>query len=395
MDKVMKKKIFYSLCILILPISCSPTYAQKLPIGPCPDQTTSSMDYSKAEKVQQAMEKLVNSGVPGSAIAVYSKEGWWTTAVGYAKIEDKIPMQICHLQYLQSISKTYMAVAVLKLSEQGKIDLDKPITNYLPGKYSRHITNAEKISVRMLLNHTSGIPEYNFSPVYVTYLLQHPNHYFTAEDYLSYIDNKPLDFTPGSRYSYRNTNYVILALITDAVIGDHAKFIEETIFKPLGFDHTYYRNDPGYLNYRYLVNGYWDRYSNGIVENASQLQRSNVASLIGDDGIVTTPVEAVKFLKGLMEGKLLADSTLKQMQQWVTDHNGEPRYGLGLGYTTVQDQVAYGHSGAGIGAGSELRYFPENDIYMFIGINLGTVTESPLHKGAAQARDKIYEAVLN
>lgn len=388
----MKRINIYSLIFILIINACS-SYRHDLHITSCQPGDMNSR-YSKADQVAKAMSELINNGVPGAAMVVYSDEGWWEHANGYAKIEDKVLMRSCHLQYLQSVTKTYMAVAVLKLYEEGRVALDTPMTSYLPEKYSRYITDAEKVTVRMLLNHTSGIPEYNFSPHYVAYLLQHPDHKFEPVDYLKYIKNKPLDFEPGSRYSYRNTNYVLLALMTDALTGDHAQFIEDTIFEPLGLSNTFYRNDSRYLTYPTLVNAYWDRYSNSIVENASHLQRNNVASLIGDDGIVTTPVEAVKFLKGLMEGKLLSDTTLEEMKNWTNDSKGQPRYGLGLGYTTINGHVAYGHSGGGIGAGCELYYFPEKDLYMFIAINLGTVTDSPLHVRAGKAREKVYQALL-
>src|SRR6185503_4533694 len=105
------------------------------------------------------------------------------------------------------------------------------------------------------------------------------------------IEGKPLTFVPGSKYSYRNTNYLLLALMTDAITGDHAKFISETIFAPLELSNTFYRHEAGYIDYPLLTNSYWDRYSDGAVENVSQMQRMNVSTLIGDDGIVTTPVD--------------------------------------------------------------------------------------------------------
>lgn len=386
----------YNVCIfylLLLLSSCAVT-RQDLPITPCPEMVNMNAHYSKAEKLHQALQTLVSEGIPGCAMAVYSAEGWWETSAGYAKIEDKTPMQSCHLQYLQSVAKTYMAVGILKLYEQGKIDLDAPVTRYLPEKYRRYVADGEKISVRMLLNHTSGIPEYNMVPAYVTKLLQHPDYPFTPEAYLQYIEGKPLDFIPGSRHSYRNTNYVLLALMLDALTGDQAQFIAETIFKPLGLVQTFYGNDPGYLNYPNLTNAYWDRYSDGILENASQMQRNNVAALIGDDGIVATPVEAVKFLKGLMEAKLLSAETLETMKSWVKDKEGNFAYGLGLDHATFRGQTAYGHSGGGIGAGCQLYYFPEKNLYVFMGINLGTVTDSPLHAAAAKTLDSIYRILL-
>ncbi len=247
----------------------------------------------------------------------------------------------------------------------------------------------------MLLNHTSGIPEYNFAPAYVSYLLQHPDPVYEPEDYLKYIEGKPQDFAPGSRFSYRNTNYLLLALMTDAITGDHARFISGTILKPLSLMNTFYRAEPSYLTYPTLVNAYWDRHSDGIVENVSLLQRTNVSCLVGDDGIVTTATDAVKFLKGLMEERILSSSTLTLMKTWVTDKKGNPTYGLGLDHSIFSGHEAFGHSGGGIGAGCQLYYFPEKKVYMFISINFGTVTESPISRIAEKALDKIYKSLLD
>jgi len=386
----MKKYIF-----LLLALPFHRGLSQSLSVSTC--NTVAELNnpgYSKAVDLQEAMEQLVSRGIPGCVMAVYSHEGWWTSSAGLAKIEDQTVMQPCHLQYLQSISKTYLAAAVLKLVEQGKVYLEDPITHYLPKRISSQITQVEKISVRMIMNHTSGIPEYNQVPAYVSYLLQHPDHFFQPEDYLHYIRNKPLDFIPGSKYSYRNTNYLILSLIADQVTGDHAQFIRETIFKPLGLTQTFYRGSDGYLTYSNLVNTYWDRFSDGYIENVSSLQRTNVASLAGDDGIVTTPVEAVKFLKGLIEGKIISAATLGLMKQWVSDKKGNPTYGLGLDHATFVGYTGYGHSGGGLGAGCQLYYFPDKDVYIFVAINLGTVTESPLHKVSSKTIDSIYSILL-
>ncbi len=388
-------KRILTLTTLLILIGCSSDrYLQGILITSCEKKPEATVIFSKAAGVTEALQELVDNGVPGTSMAVYSEEGWWSTSIGLASIEQKTPLQDCHLQYLQSVAKTYMAVAILKLYEQGKINLDEPMTKYLPAKYSKYIVDGDKVTVRMLLNHTSGIPEYNFQPAYVSLLFQEPDHFFTPEDYLKFIEGKPLTFTPGSKYSYRNTNYLILALIGDELTGDHAKFITDNIFKPLGLTATFYRHEPGYIDYPTIVNTYWDRYSDGRIENVSRMQRTNVSTLIGDDGIVTTPVEAVKFLKGLVEGKLLTESSLAQMTTWVTDAKGNKRYGLGLVHKTVNGIEGYGHSGGGIGAGCELYYFPEKKTYMFIGINLGTVTDSPLHVAMDKAREKMYAALL-
>lgn len=368
-------------------------YEQDLPVETClPAQQPNA--YTNSMEVESLMDKLLDTGIPGMVVTIYTEEGWWGSARGLVKLEEDLPMELCHLQYLQSISKTYMAVAILQLYEQGRIDLDAPITTYLDERYSKNISEAHKITIRMLLNHTSGIPEYNNAPSYVTQLLQNPDRYFTPLEYLEFVDGKSLDFGPGTKYSYRNTNYLLLALIADAITGDHAKFMADNIFSPLGLSETYYRNDPEYLTYPHLANGYWDRYSNSIVENVSQMQRINVSSLIGDDGIVCTPRDAVSFLRGLFEGRLLNESTLQEMQTWVRNKDGEFAYGLGLDYDIIEGEIAHGHSGGGLGAGCQLLYFPNKELYVFMGINLGTVTDSPIHDKAEPILDEMYRVLL-
>ncbi len=384
----MKTNIVYIFIVWVL-LTGAPLSAQDFMVSAC-EPTEILKGFSESEAIEKVLEKIVKLGVPGVVIATFSDDGWWYSAKGFSRIEDKTPMQVCNLHYLQSVSKTYHAVAILKLFEQGRIDLDQPITDYLPERITNLVTKAEKITVKMLLNHTSGLPEYNFDPNYITKLFQNPEYPFTGEDYLKYIRNKPPDFEPGSRYSYRNTNYVLLALILDELTGDHARFIDEVIFKTLGLSHTYYRNDPDYLNYPELVNSYWDRNSTGIVENATSLQRNNVRRIIGDDGIVTTPIEAVKFLKGLVEGKLLSEKTFDLMKTWVKRDNGELAYGLGLTHADFGGKVAYGHSGGGIGAGCELFYIPQKNRYFFISMNLGTVTYSPLHEDIEDVIGEIH-----
>lgn len=389
---IQMKKIFIAIVFQINLIG----YSQQLPIIACDNSAEDiKTTYSKAKELQKIIDELIKLGVPGASIAVYSSEGWWTYSAGFAKIEDKMLMQPCHLLHLQSVAKTYMAVAILKLVEQKRIDLNQPITKYLPPEFSIYISTPEKITVRMLLNHTSGVPEYNFVPAYVAFLLQHPTYFHQPVEYLNYIDKKPLDFIPGSKYSYRNTNFLLLSMIADAITGNHAKFIRETIFNPLGLTQTFYRDSQGYINYPTLVNSYWDRHGDGVIENVTVLQNNNVASLVGDDGIVATPTEAVKFLKGLMDGKIISKESLDNMKTWVKDKKGNPTYGLGLDYATFAGHTGYGHSGGGIGAGCQLYYFPEKDVYIFAGINLGTITENPLQEVQSKVIEKIYTTLLN
>ncbi len=350
--------------------------------------------HPKGIELQAIMDGYTKKGLSGIAIAIYSEQGYWAGASGFAKIEDQTKMLPSHLQYSQSVAKTYMAVAILKLCEQGKLNLDEKITSYLPKEIAAKITNADKITVRMLLNHTSGIAEYNSVASYVSYLLQHPLHQFAATDYVNYIANKPLDFAPASKHSYRNTNYLLLALIADFVTGNHTKFMYDEIFKPLNLQQTFYHEE-NFLNNTNLVNSYWDRYSNGVLENCSQMQQTNVASLIGDDGIIATPIDYVRFMKALFDGKIISANSLKEMLTFVgTNTKNDYGYGLGISKNTYKQQLYYRHSGGGIGAGCQLVYFPKQKIYFFVAINMGTIIDSPIFDDFQAIQDSMYDVLV-
>jgi D-alanyl-D-alanine carboxypeptidase len=132
----------------------------------------------------------------------------------------------------------------------------------------------------------------------------------------------------------------------------------------------------------------------GRPANITPLQRANVATLKGDDGIVCTTTDAIKFLKGLVEGKLLHDSSLALMKQWVNGDDGKPIYGLGLVYYAAGGLIGYGHSGGGLGAGCILIYVPEKKTYIFMATNVGTLLGGDLAKKADDMKNEVLAALL-
>lgn len=363
--------------------------------GNCKPEVAINGAFSKAKVLDSILKHFTTDMLPGASLAVYSEaEGWWAGAQGYADLERKLPMTNCHLQYLQSVSKSYMAVEILQLHEQGKIDLDAPMTKYLPAKYSRYIKNASSVTIRMLLNQTSGVPEYNEAPAFVSNVMLHPLQNFSSEDCLRAINGADPQFAPGSKYKYTNTNYLLLALIGDAITGDHAAYIKKNIFKPLGLNNSYYSKDLNYLKGLSLPQSYWDVFNNGIAVNTTPFQQMTVACSKGDDGIVCTTTDAVKYLKGLMEGKLLTEESMKEMMEFVKDEKGNKRYGMGMIYFDLGGLPAYGHGGGGIGAGCGLLYVPSHKVYVFMATNIGCFIDSKLSAKAAEMRDAILMGLL-
>src|SRR5690606_30924443 len=165
----MKETYLYSI-IFLISVLLSGCYRMELEV---PGETCTSSDminvsHPKSTELQYKLDQIKGLGVPGAVIALKDGNGTWASTSGSSKIETKTPMEICHLQFGQSVAKTYVATAILKLYEEEKIDLDEKISAYLPQPVTSGIANAEVATVRMLLNHTSGIAEYNDKPNYVT-----------------------------------------------------------------------------------------------------------------------------------------------------------------------------------------------------------------------------------
>ncbi len=383
------KNILLSLAMLAMLTSCKKNETNIPLIPGC--HVPQGSNYSKKDTLDKLAKAYAERGIPGLTVAVYSPEGYWGTAAGFSETETQTPMQLCNLQYLQSITKTYLAAAILKLHEEEKINLDAAITTYLPQQYWQYIDKASTMTVRNLLNHTSGMPDYLENPSYISYALSNPDHIFTSDEFLSYIKGTNQQFTPGSRFEYSNTNYHVLALIADAVSGTHDELIRQKVLAPLGLTHTFYRNISGRTD---LVKNYIDLSGTGALQNVTQLQQSSIASAKGDDGMVATPFDAINFLRGLVEGRLLSTASLNEMIRWINDGAGNPVYGMGLYHVKYSSETGFGHGGAGAGAGCGLYYFPSKKVYVFLGTNIGTLIDGTIVQKVAELKLKIMDIVL-
>jgi len=170
-------------------------------------------------------------------------------------------------------------------------------------------------------------------------------------------------------------------------------FAKYTLVEKFPFASIYELRDE-YLKDLNLPESYWDVFNNGRPVNITQFQQETVVSSKGDDGIVCTPADAVKFFKGLMEGKLLNSESMKEMFEFVKDEKGNNKYGMGMFYFDLGGITAYGHGGGGIGAGCGLLYIPSHKTYVFFSTNLGVLVESELVKKADELKTAILGTLL-
>lgn len=344
----------------------------------CELQQAIKEDHSYAAELTTLLDSFVQAGLPGAVIAVSNEEGDWAGAAGLASIEEEIPMRACMAQHGFSISKTMFSALCMRLWDQGLIGLDAPIADYLPGDIAEQVADHEKITVRMLLNHTSGIPEFHEDLGRISEYLQEPVKRRSREELLGYISKKPLLFEPGTDWAYSNTNYLLLTwVIEDAAGKDHALAMKEQLLDPLGLSHTWYKVQPGYPDALALPNYYWDRYSNGILENCSEANLNIGAwSGYGEDGVIATPLDFVHFMQALAGGEVVSEAAWAEMTQWVQgSQSTEPDYGLGLVWVNFGGGVhEFGHYGGGVGGVCVLIYLPEQKTSVYVATNAGTIT---------------------
>jgi D-alanyl-D-alanine carboxypeptidase len=344
---------------------------------------------------QIAKTALQSTGVPSASIAIV-KDGKiaYLQAYGDARLDPSVPARPETRYGIGSISKQFTATAILILAEQGKLSLDDPVSRFLPT-----LTRANEVTIRELLSHTSGYQDY-WPQDYVPPFMLVP---VTAGQIVEQWAQKPLDFDPGTRWQYSNTNFVIAGLIVEKVSGiPLMKFLHERILAPLGMNGVA-DNDNGPLGdsdaERYLRYG---------------LGRERVAPKEGKGWLFAAAELAMRAQDlaewdiGMMNQRLLKPASYQEMETEVRLKNGlGTHYGLGVEVRSEYGHREIEHGGAVSGFTAENRVFPDDRIAVTVLTNdmpaaaapeiagnivrLLLVADQPLEKARDQKARKIFE----
>jgi D-alanyl-D-alanine carboxypeptidase len=318
--------------------------------------------------------------------------GKWTGTAGYADVEHQVPIGKDEIFSLASIGKMYNAVAVLKLSEESRLHLDDKISRYLSKDIVDRLPSGSDVTIRHLLGHRSGFDNYELDPelnrLYITGRLK-LDTLSKREALERYLYGKPALCKPGEAYHYSSTNYLLLAMIMDAVVPEGHTHYLRTLLKQYGFHHTYYRETPPDTTLKY----YGDPDTDGRTENLTDETLETTNWFTGDDGIYAPIEEAARFLEDLVQGKILQEKTLKEMIRYDDKDNN-----FGLGLTTDRGfpyKILLGHSGRGIGVTTDLYYFPRHHRTVAIFCNRGTRGSLPeIRKTYRRMREKIVKKLF-
>ncbi len=376
--KILKLSLFI---ISILLSSCSREIM--IPISTCETQIENiNPNHPQAAEFQALLDKYVAKGFPGITMVVQTPEnGKWIGSSGVSRIETQEPMKNCNVYHSASVAKTYHAVAAMTLVEEGKLDLDKTIDTYLPSWICDDLANKNTATVRQLMSHTSGIPDFIEDIDHVLDYFNDLMGTFTTEEYLDYVCGDEALFTPGEKVTYSNTNTVLLALIMDEIAGSHADVISEKIINKLGLKQTFYKNETGYPAPEGAVNTYVDFREDGKMINSTEIERNFAQMNIGHDGMMASTHDYFLFLQALFSGELVSESSLEQMTD-VTSYPASLITGEGLGLeitkTALNDLTRIGHNGGSLGASNNVFYYVEKDTYIVICSNFGDFLNGPL-----------------
>ncbi|HEY2162538.1 MAG TPA: serine hydrolase domain-containing protein, partial [Gemmatimonadaceae bacterium] len=304
-----------------------------------------------------AAEFLARTHTPAISVAVLrGSDTLVMKGYGDASVELHRPATASTVYRVGSITKQFTAAAIMRLAERGKLSIDDPISKYLPDVP----THGRTITIRRLLNHTSGIHNYTAEPAWRPTWAQQ----LSPRQIVAFVDHDSLDFKPGDKWSYSNTNFVLLGMIIEKVTGEsYANYLEHDLFKPLGLTQTSYcpsrPSDPTFA----------DGYSigSGAAKPAEFLDMTHPH---GAGAICSTVRDLVKWQRALQGGRVVNAKSYALMTTPDTLNDGKPlTYGFGLATGRLGTHRQIGHNGGINGFTTASFYYPDDSVNVVVFSN--------------------------
>lgn len=306
-----------------------------------------------AERLQAVLDQAVTDGLPGAALAVRGDNVNFTGVAGVEEIVTAVPLNVNHRFYLASVGKTYTAVATVRMAADGLLNLDDPITTWLPATITDRIPSSDAITIRILLNHTSGIFDFrNESDDWSDVFAVNPTRHWTNADILPYFLDKPLHFEPTTDYRYSNSNYVLVALIAEAASGLSIQdVLRYYVLGALGLQETVQGNEA--IGLPSLAHGY-SEFDGELIDVYPWTSHYAVA----DGGIQSSAADLAEFVRGVLTGDtVLNDAMRAELLTPPGVGNPPSTYGLGIHIVAGDAPGNFIYSHGGKNSGYQADYF--------------------------------------
>jgi D-alanyl-D-alanine carboxypeptidase len=324
-------------------------------------------------ELQKAIEEVVDAGFVGVSLRVRDERGEWAGSAGAAELGGAVRPPVDGHVRIGSNTKTFTATVVLQLVAEGRIGLDEPAAGYLPG-----FGLDERITVRMLLQHTSGV--FNFTgdyyPEFVPGIVWSGQEWvenrfrtYRPEELVELALSKPARFAPGTGWSYSNTNYVLARLLIEKVTGrTFAEEMRRLILEPLGLSGTVVPDDSPEIPEPY-AHAYY-RYEDAGEEKTVDVTRQNPSWISTGGDMISTTQDLHTFISALLSGRLLPAPLLAEM--CAPHPTGIPNmdYGLGVFVMTTDDgHTLITHNGAAVGHAALMYSTPDGSKTLTAALN--------------------------
>jgi len=333
---------------------------------------------ARSERVRSRLTTMLDSSRavshwPGVSVGVAFGDGRTLAfSLGYSDTTTHEPLRPDHLLLAGSVGKTFVAAVALDLLTEGKLDLDRPISTWLgSAPWFSRLPNGAEITVRQLLNHTSGLVRYEFTEQFTRDLTASPDRVWQPEELVAYILDTPAPFKAGQGWDYSDTNYIILGMILERITGKTLyAAIEERILAPLVLLHVVpssSREIPG------LAQGYAgpaNPFGGTDAMLVSGKFAINPQFEWAGGGFATTTEDLARWGQILWSGRAFPDSVMQAMLTGVPARLGpDAQYGLGVIIRPTPLGLSYGHSGFFPGYLTEVRYYKDLNLTVALQFN--------------------------
>jgi D-alanyl-D-alanine carboxypeptidase len=387
------KKLFY---ITILSLLLFGLYnCKKADIIDTSQITCSVYDNShlKSNELQLIIDEYREKGLPGISVLIDGPEGEFIGTSGYADLENGVLFTPCHISKAASITKLMVGTLTMMLQEEGVLDIDDPISDYIDSDILERIKNTEGVTIRDCMSHTTGIYDLIKNSDFYLAVLNNPNKQWRQEELLKYAyDQDPVQINAPYTANYSNTNTVLVSMCIEEATGrDHGELLREKIIDPLGMTSTYYQGRETLP--ATVAQGYYDLHNNGTIVNVSNLI---TGSGNGYGGMFSNVLDLKVFIRSLLIDKsLISDATLLDMQNEY--HLARDNFYTGAGIVkkfTEKSAFGIGHTGRDLAYSADLFYFPDKDIIMVFFVNYGTDGTTSLKSVFEAFENELVDKIL-
>lgn len=349
-----------------------------------PSPVDESFDY------QAVIDNAISEAIPGMVLLVENTDSKFLGAAGLADIETQESMQTYHIMPSGSAGKKLTALLAVLLEQEGMLSLDDKINTFLDESILNQIENSDSITIRQLLNHTSGIFDYldesNASVFYNAVLSAEPSELKLDQFALSFALNKPAYSLPGEEFHYSNTGYLLIGLIMNKVLGEHHSIaMRNRIFTPLGMSTSFYGGIEKSLGD--IISGYYTDESVGTL---------NTKPFYEYIGFADAPLRSnVEELALLLKNIVSTNATISEdVQARFFDDDALVRidatteYGLGIFKERISDKTVYHHAGLEAGYTTANIFIEDTQTSITAFFNCGLNTQCETES------DKVIQTIL-